>query len=142
MRQLLMMRSAPHRSGCIHVRRPGPVECRAGTTTAAWAFVVTAATALLIADPASAEPAAAACFQMLPGQADVLPHAPLLLNTCTGEAFVLTRTKRAGTGSAPFAWMPIARPAAGRPDSARGAGAPTATGQANCFTYNGRSYCQ
>ncbi len=141
MHQLLMMGAVAHRSRRIHARRAGPANCRVGTATAAWAIVFAATAALLIADPASAQPAGTACFQVLPGQTEVLPQAPLLLNTCTGETFVLIRAKRPGPKSAQFEWLEIAKPGAGSSESTKGAPAATGPARDNCFTYNGRSYC-
>lgn len=110
---------------------------------APWLVALSVAAALFIAPQSHAQTPATSlqsCFQLIPGQPEVPPQAPLLLNTCTGEAFVLTRAKRANARSAPFEWLEIAKPGVAATDPTKGAPEAKA-GRDNCFTYNGRSYC-
>lgn len=110
-------------------------------------LVCLAAGLCLCTSPAAAQqtPPATACFQVIEGSADVPPAAPLLVDRCTGETFVLTRARR-GEGKA-FEWVPIAKAAAGAVAEAAPAPPPRppasakAASKEGCFTYSGRNYC-
>lgn len=73
------------------------------------------------------------CFTVVEGRPGVLPGAPMLVDRCTGETFVLTRSRSA------IAWVPITKASADRPDAKAVAKAPT--GKKGCFTYGDRTYC-
>lgn len=106
-------------------------------------FVITL---FLFGSPVQAQTSAASassCFQVIEGNADVPPAAPILLDRCTGETFVLTRLRRGGGIAAPFEWVPLTKGRAAETETS--SSTPTvkspAAGKAGCFTYNGRSYC-
>lgn len=91
-----------------------------------------------------------ACFQVIEGQADVPPAAPLLVDRCSGATFLLARTRR--DGKTAFEWVPITKAAPGTVAESVASPAPPSppspaprskgAGRDGCFIYNGRSYCQ
>lgn len=80
------------------------------------------------------------CFSMIEGQADVPPAAPLLLNRCTGDTFVLRRSPKDPGG---FAWAALSKAgsAAAEPQRPPLELKSSNVGKSGCFTYNSRSYC-
>jgi hypothetical protein len=99
------------------------------------------AAVLIAAGNADAQTAAdtSPCFHVIEGQANVPPGAPVLVDRCTGNTFVLVRAKGGATA---YRWAPIGRSGEGETVAARPSSAvPRAKATANCFSYNGRSYC-
>jgi hypothetical protein len=83
------------------------------------------------------------CYQVIEGQPDVAPAAPILVDRCSGKSFVLSRGR---SGSRTYKWVAIGKAADISPRAARRTTAranPSIPGGANkgCFTFNGRSYC-
>lgn len=83
------------------------------------------------------------CYQVIEGQPDVAPAAPILVDRCSGKSFVLSRGR---SGSRSYKWVAIGKAADVSPREARSATArhsPTIRGggKKGCFTFNGRSYC-
>lgn len=77
------------------------------------------------------------CFELHPGIAAHPPHAPLLLNRCTGETFVLiagASSKKRPASPSSYRWQPIgkSRPAPELASPAAGT---------KCFDYDGRKFC-
>ena len=96
---------------------------------------------------AQAPPPAGPCFRVIEGHADVPPAAPMLVDRCSGETFVLMRSRRGDDKSVRFEWLPIAKSAPGSvatptaPAPPRPASSAKAATKDGCFTYNGRAYC-
>lgn len=83
------------------------------------------------------------CYSVIEAKTDVPPSAPILVNACTGETFILTRVGRGDRRS--YVWRPIAKGDAGTPSGANAStaanrAAPPAA-RAGCFTFNGRTFC-
>ena len=84
-----------------------------------------------------------ACFQVIEGQPDVAPAAPILVDRCSGKSFVLSRGR---SGSRTYKWVAIGKAADVSPRAARrattGPSSSIRVGDTKgCFTFNGRSYC-
>jgi hypothetical protein len=81
-----------------------------------------------------------ACFSVIAGRPDVPPAAPMLLDGCTGETFVLRRSLG---HSGRYEWVALAK---GNATAAKAServlpSKPPQVGKIGCFTYNARSYC-
>jgi hypothetical protein len=78
------------------------------------------------------------CFELHPPTPAHPPHAPLLLNRCTGETFILIAGKSTKRRAAPagYLWQPVSK---GGATAAVSTPAP-ATGS-KCFSYDGRKFC-
>jgi len=74
------------------------------------------------------------CFTVIEGRTDVPPGAPILVDRCTGETFVLTRSR------GQIAWSPIAKTSADRPETKAVAKSPAGP-KKGCFSYSDRTYC-
>lgn len=88
---------------------------------------------------AQAPPTSGPCFQVIAGQADVAPAAPMLVDRCTGETFVLVRGPRNDGKAASYVWTPLGKSAA--EPAVRPTSTAKAATKAGCFDYNGKSYC-
>ena len=83
------------------------------------------------------------CYQVIEGQPDVAPAAPILVDRCSGKSFVLSRGR---SGSRSYKWVAIGKATYVAPRAARSATARPNTSNRGgdnkgCFTFNGRSYC-
>lgn len=96
---------------------------------------------LIAAQPVAAQtpPDTSPCFQVIAGQPNVPPGAPVLVDRCSGDTFVLVRAK--GRNAA-HRWVPLSKSNADSTEAAGPASPRSRTkAAANCFSYNGRSYC-
>ena len=79
------------------------------------------------------------CFQFVAGRPDTLPIAPMLINTCTGETFMLAKQARGlrGAKSAQYVWrqIPMGEP---QPDAVN----TRAARSSKCFAYDNRLFCE
>jgi hypothetical protein len=91
------------------------------------------------------------CFEIIPPSSSVLPHAPVLLNRCTGKTWLMERHRGPGFASRLYGWVPIAtidrRPYHGESAAAKPEHEPPLSKErlgssANCFTYNKRLFCE
>jgi hypothetical protein len=83
------------------------------------------------------------CYQVIEGQPDVAPAAPILVDRCSGKSFVLSRGR---SGSRSYKWVAISKatdvsPRAARRPTARANPSIRGGDNKGCFTFNGRSYC-
>ena len=94
---------------------------------------------------AQEEPAApsSACFAVIEAQPGVLPAAPILVDRCSGQTFILTKKRRGDPTT--YEWVAIGKaesrsraPAKPARSTASSAKIPA---RANCFSYNGRTFC-
>jgi hypothetical protein len=112
---------------------------RASTVALSLALLVTTGHA---ADQTSSQPPH--CFEVIAANPKGPPGAPILVNRCSGETYLLTRMRRNGQKSATFQWVPIDKAisgAAGEPPlqgATSKAIKPTPNG---CFVYNQRIFC-
>jgi hypothetical protein len=69
-----------------------------------------------------------------------LPGAPLLINKCTGQTYVLTRVTvhRKSAGPYTYRWQPIA--VSDTPEAAPKPATAAPTGH-KCFSFDGRQFC-
>lgn len=84
-------------------------------------------------------PPPSTCYTVVEGRPDVPPGAPLLVDLCSGDTFVLRRSH----GHPPtFTWIALTKETASAKASALTPSArPASAAQLRCFSYNGRSYC-
>ncbi len=86
---------------------------------------------------------ASACFAVIEAKPGVLPAAPILVDRCSGQTFVLTKKRRSDPPA--YAWVPIGKVEAGTTTPARPARSAASSARtqarANCFSYNGRTFC-
>jgi hypothetical protein len=71
------------------------------------------------------------CFEVVPAQAGVQPA--ILIDRCSGRTWQLVRRAHAGG----YRWRALSRDG-GHPAPA----AAPATGEAKCFTFEGRKFCE
>jgi hypothetical protein len=79
------------------------------------------------------------CFEIVPPVAGTVPGVLLLIDTCLGDAFILSRTQRRPDQGEGWVWVKLARvdaSAAGR--AAQSNARPMRKG---CFFYDGRQFC-
>jgi hypothetical protein len=86
----------------------------------------------------------APCFNVVPAQADVQPA--ILVDRCSGRSWQLVPRHRASRHRAVYVWRPIIRGEGQPARSARPASiaAPVSggTGNAKCFMFTGRTFCE
>jgi hypothetical protein len=106
------------------------------------AILLGAALVPLAVEAQSPPPSDGVCFEMIPAIPKTLPGAPILLNKCTGDSFVLSRLGPNAPGGRkaepPYQWLPI-----GRAVTAEGKAKFEQSGSvgAKCFSYDGRHFC-
>ena len=109
----------------------------------AFSFPLLACSLLLSAAGAIAEqpppaPEGSACYGLIPAAANTLPGAPLLINKCSGQTYVLTRVplREKAAGRHMYRWHPIALG-----DATETKPRPAAAAGSKCFAYDGRQFC-
>lgn len=83
------------------------------------------------------EPGQGVCFELHPAASAQPPHAPLLLNRCTGETFILvagSSSKKRLAAPSGYRWLPVSKGRAIPAVTAPAAGT-------KCFAYDGRKFC-
>lgn len=82
------------------------------------------------------------CYQVIEGQPNVAPAAPILVDRCSGKSFVLSRGR---SGSRTYEWVAIRKAAeslkATRSAAAGSSSKIEAGDRKGCFKFNGRSFC-
>jgi hypothetical protein len=109
------------------------------------AFLIT-----LIAQPVISVSAETACYELVPTQSNAVPGAPILVNKCTGDTYILSRVvasdgKPAESSSQSFKWVPIlmaSPPPDARRTSRKEPSRKPATAGRNCFAFNNRTFCE
>ncbi|MFM1814790.1 MAG: hypothetical protein RLZ98_1485 [Pseudomonadota bacterium] len=108
-----------------------------------------------LAGPSIAEdaksPTLVPCFEVIRGSGNIEPAAPMLINKCTGETFLLKRLRGSADASAGYAWVPlVTRRRNVKPQAAskyRGRGRNyikrrKALASPPCFKFDGRTFCE
>ena len=93
-----------------------------------------------IAEQAPPAPGGSVCYELIPAAANTLPGAPLLVNKCSGQTYVLTRmsSRAKATGHHVYRWHPIALGNATETKPRPAAAAPAGS---KCFAFDGRQFC-
>jgi hypothetical protein len=96
------------------------------------------------AQEASPLPQTSRCFAVIEGKSDVPPGVPILVNTCSGQTFMLSRSRR-GSKQRSYQWIPITQPKQSGQTEQRTSRATTRTSKQatrqGCFSYGGRTFC-
>lgn len=96
--------------------------------------------AAAIAEQAPPGPGGSACYELIPAAANTLPGAPMLVNKCSGQTYVLTRvpSRVKAAGHHVYWWRPIALGDATETKPRPAAAAPAGS---KCFAFDGRRFC-
>jgi hypothetical protein len=92
-----------------------------------------------LAETDSSQAAQKPCFEFVAGRPDTPPSAPMLINTCNGQTFVLAKQSHARRGGkqARYVWQQL--PMRGVQSDLTGTRAAQKSG---CFAYDNRLFCQ
>jgi hypothetical protein len=98
------------------------------------------------AEDAAGAPPSGACFDIARPQTPTAAGA-ILLNRCTGETWILTRSRTRSGKAFAYRWRPIARGTAELAANSRPAVVPRVHLPANpnsnrCFSFQGRRFCE
>lgn len=108
-----------------------------------FAFLTLAVSSLQAHAQDEAAAPSSACFAVIEAKPGVLPAAPILVDRCSGETFVLTKKRRGDPTT--YEWVAIGKAESGSRVSAKPARSTASSAKmparGNCFSYNGRTFC-
>ena len=80
------------------------------------------------------------CFEIVPARTDAHPTAAILLNSCSGQTWILVRAyPSSARGNPTYRWSAIA---SDTPEPKPPTGPPVATSSDKCFIFQGRRFCE
>ena len=94
------------------------------------------------AGQAAAQSREGQCFEVLAAQPNIAPGGPLLVDKCSGQTWLLTKShQRSRAGGITYRWspVPVDHPAVAK---APAPVAPAAATRERCFTFQGRQFCE